>query len=312
MNLHQLEYLVALDEHKSFSKAAEACFITQATLSTMIKKLEEELGLVLFDRKSSPVITTDYGKEILKEARKVLFHTQRMRDRSHEIRGVVEGTLRLGIIPTVAANLLHRVLPPILKKYPGLTIRVQEITTANILNKIKSGDLDAGIISTPYLGSDLEEEILYYEKLMVYGAGSTARQRFSSPYELNKQHLWLLEKGNCISDQILNVCQLTEKKMSGNLNFHPNSFESLLNIVDTMKGLTLIPELYVMDLDRKRKKNVHDFVAPFPVREISLVFARPYARQRILSAVATEIRHIICPLLQTTKLKNKDMMIAQI
>lgn len=312
MNLQQLEYLIALDRHKNFSKAAEACFITQATLSTMIKKLEAELNLVLFDRKTSPVITTDEGKAIIKEATKVVYHVERLRQRSTEIRGVVEGKVNLGVIPTVASNLLHRILPKLLSKYPRLFINVQELPTAAILAKIKSNELDAGIVSTPLPELDLEMEVLYFEKLMVYGAGSSQRQRFSSPHELSKEHLWLLQKGNCISDQILNVCQLAEKKMVGNLNFQPNSFESLLNLVDEMKGLTLIPELYFLDLDKSRKKNVHDFVAPFPVREISLVYARPYARQRILSAVSTEIRKTICPILQTTKLRKRDMTIAKI
>jgi len=312
MNLQQLEYLVALDRHKSFSKAAEACFITQATLSTMIRRLEQELDLVLFDRKTSPVITTDDGKEILKVAKKILYHSERLRQRSSEIRGVVEGDLRLGVIPTVAANLLHRILPLLLKKYPRLIIHVQEVTTATILSKLKNNELDAGIISTPLSLLDLESELLYYEKLLVYGSGSAPRQRFSSPHELSKEQLWLLEKGNCISDQILNVCQLAEKKRIQNLHFQPNSFDSLLNIVDEMKGLTLIPELYVLDLDRARKKNVHDFVAPFPVREISLVYARPYARQRVLAAVTETIRKTIQPKLQTSVLRNKDMIIAQI
>ena len=312
MNLQQLEYLIALDRYKSFSKAADACFITQATLSTMIKRLEQELDLVLFDRKTSPVITTDYGKEIIKEAKKIVYHAQRLRERSSEIRGVVEGVLRLGVIPTVAANLLHRVLPAILKKYPRLFIQVEEITTAAILTQIKNNELDAGIVSTPLRHADLEEELLYYEKLMVYGSGSSPHQRFSSPHELGKEDLWLLEKGNCITDQILNVCQLSGKKMVNNLSFHPNSFESLIHLVDQMKGLTLLPELYVYDLDKRRKKNVYDFVAPYPVREISLVYSRPYARQGILSAVSDEIRKRIRPELQTSKLKNREMTIAQI
>lgn len=312
MNLQQLEYLVALDRHKSFSKAAEACFITQATLSTMIRKLEEELDLVLFDRKTSPVITTDYGKEILKEARKILYHAERLKHVSTEIRGVIEGELRIGVIPTVAANLLHRILPYLLKKFPRLSIHVHELTTTAILTKIKNNELDGGIISTPYGGMDLASELLYFEKLLVYGSGSSNRQRFTSPQELRKEQVWLLEKGNCISDQILNVCQLTEKKWNQNLHFQPNSFDTLLNIVDEMKGLTMIPELYVLALDKRRRKNVRDFVCPFPVREISLVFARPFARQRVLAAVSDEIRKIIQPELQTGHLRKKDMLIAQI
>ena len=140
MNLQQLEYIVALDKYKSFSKAAESCFITQATLSTMVKKLEEELDVVLFDRKTNPIITTDCGQELIKEAQEILIHSHRLKEYSSQIRGKIEGELKIGVIPTVAGNLLHRVLPKILAKYPQLKLIIQEITTENIVQKLKMGE----------------------------------------------------------------------------------------------------------------------------------------------------------------------------
>lgn len=312
MNLQQIEYIVALDKYKSFSKAAEACFITQATLSTMIKKLEEELGVVIFDRKTHPVITSDIGQEMIAEAKKVLFHSQRLREMSSILKGKIEGTLRVGVIPTIAGNLLHRILPQLLEKYPNLLLNVQEITTQNIVSKLKIGELDIGIVSTPLpKNNELEEEVLYYEKLMVYGAFYPTAGKYLSPRDMVNEDIWLLEQGNCLSDQVMNICALNPKKVNANLNFHPNSFDSLINIVDSLKGLTLIPELYFMDLPKEKKANVIDFHAPYPVREVSLVYHRPYAKERLIQALAQEIKAIISPILQTTSLLNSEMLIAK-
>ena len=120
-----------------------------------------------------------------------------------------------------------------------------------------------------------------------------------------------MEEGNCLTDQIINVCSLNPKKINSNLIFSPNSFETLINIVDKLKGLTLIPELFYNDLSEERKKNIKDFSSPFPVREISIVFHRPYAKSRLIEALSHEIKEIISPLLDTSNLKNSEMIIAK-
>jgi LysR family hydrogen peroxide-inducible transcriptional activator len=311
MNLQQLEYIIALDNYKSFSKAAEACFITQATLSTMVKRLEEELDVVLFDRKTNPIITTDCGKEIIEEAKKVVFHKNYLVELAHQVKGKIEGEIKIGIIPTIASNLLHRILPVIFHKYPNLRIRIEETTTQNVLDKLKKMEIDVGIVSTPLNHSEIEEEILYYEKLLVYGANQKNRN-YRTPKEIDVEKLWLLQQGNCITDQIIDLCSLNNKMVYENLKFQPNSFETLLNLVDEFNGLTLIPELYYLDLPLAKKEKVSDFKSPFPVREISLVYHRPFAKLRLINALSIEIRNIILPFLQTSKLKNKDMQIAKI
>jgi LysR family hydrogen peroxide-inducible transcriptional activator len=312
MNFQQLEYIVALEKYRSFSKAAETCYITQATLSTMVKKLEQELGIVIFDRRTNPIIITDLGKSILEEAKKVLFHSNNLRLISSETKGIIAGELRVGVIPTVASNLLHRILPAILEKYPLLKLTIEEITTDAIIRKLKMGELDAGMLSTPLKKSDLEEDVLYYEKLLVYGKVKLMETSFLKPTDIMNENIWMLERGNCLTDQIINVCSLNPKKINANLNFHPNSFDSLLNIVDTLEGLTLIPELYYEDLSIERKSFVKNFTSPFPVREISLVFHRPYAKLRLINAISEEIKRMIVPILQTSKLKNSEMLIAKI
>jgi LysR family hydrogen peroxide-inducible transcriptional activator len=312
MNLQQLEYIAAVDRLKSFSKAAEACHITQATLSTMIRKLEDELGVVLFDRKTSPIITTDCGKEIIAESRTILFHANRLKILAADSRGRVAGTLKLGIIPTIAANLLHRLLPVLMEKYPDLHLQVEEITTANIIRELKAGTLDAGIVSTPLNQSEIEEDILYYEKLLVYGNMAAGETRFLSPKDISNERIWLLEQGNCLSGQVMQLCALHGRPQEANLQFQPNSFDSLLNMVDTMDGLTLLPELYVFDMPEDRKLRVHDFSPPFPVREISLIYHRPYAKLRLLEVLGSEIIQAVKGDLQTTSLRSSEMNIARL
>jgi LysR family transcriptional regulator, hydrogen peroxide-inducible genes activator len=310
MNLQQFEYIVALDNFKSFSKAAEHCYITQATLSTMVKKLEIELDTVIFDRTANPIITTDAGKEIVEEAKKILFHSQNLKQKTINSRGKTEGELKIGIIPTIAGSLLPRLLPVIFQKYPKFKLLIKEVTTQTIVQQLKSGELDAAIVSTPLEKEELEEEILYYEKLLVYGKLSHSKTKFALPKDLNKEKVWLLEEGNCLSNQIINICSLNKKQLHENLDFKPTTFETLLNLVDKLSGLTLIPELYYLDLPEDKKSKVIDFQAPYPVREISIVFHRPYTKIKLVNALAKEIRQNICPILKTSQLKNSELLIA--
>jgi len=311
MNLQQLEYIVALDKHKSFSKAADACFITQATLSTMVKKLEDELDMIIFDRKTNPIITTDCGKEIIEEAKKILIHSHNIKDLPSRLKDKIEGELKIAVIPTIASNLLHRIIPQLLKKYPHLKLNIQEITTGNIINQLKTGEIDVGIVSTPLPKNDFEEEILYYEKLMVYGKIKNSQMKYLSPKDIAYEKIWLLEQSNCLSNQIINVCSLSPKKLNTNLDFKPNSFDSLINMVDSTNGLTLIPELYFKDLAKQKKSKVINFKSPYPVREVSLIYNRPYAKLRLIKALGEEIKQIILPILDTSTLKNKEMIIAK-
>lgn len=311
MNLQQLEYIVALDKFKSFSKAAEACFVTQATLSTMVKRLEEELDMVIFDRKTSPILTTDCGQEIVAEAQKMVFHAAKLKQMSAELKGKIEGEIRLGVIPTIAGNLLGACIPHILSKYPGLKLKVKELTTANIIAELKSGELDAGIVSTPLQAHEFEEIVLYYEKLAVYGRPKVSDKALLSPFDIQQEQIWLLEDGNCLSDQIVNLCSLLPKHQGSQFDFSPSSFDSLLNIVDSMGGLTLLPELFYLQLPPERKAKLLDFEAPFPVREVSLIYHRPYAKLRLVEALSREIQAMISPILQTSKIKNSEMLIAK-
>jgi len=311
MNLQQLEYIVALDQHRSFSKAADVCCVTQATLSTMVKKLEEELNVVLFDRKTNPTLTTDSGREVVDLAKEIVLLSRLLKQTAAQINDTVVGQISIGLIPTIAGNLLHRILPIFQKKYPKLEVHVFEYPTQTILQKIKSNELDVGILSTPIPNLELEERILYYEKLMIYGSNASNLKRYSSPSELQNESIWLLEEGNCLSDQVVNLCALKAKKSMNNFHFKPNTFDSLVNMVNHLKGLTLLPELYYLDASSEQKKQFQDFEGPIPVREISMVFHRPFAKLRIIQAMENEIKAAILPILSTKNAKNSDLLIAQ-
>ena len=309
MNLQQLEYIIALDRTKSFSKAAEMCFVTQATLSTMVKRLEEELEVVIFDRKSNPIVTTDCGQDIIDIAKKVVFHTNQIRNLAFQVKGKIEGQISIGVIPTIANSLLEIIIRPLINKYPDLQLKVIEITTDNILRQLKEGSIDAGIIATsPRHLADFEAEILYYEELLLFG--NTDKQRkFFMPEEVVKNKVWLLEEGHCLRDQIISLCSLKQKKTNENFQFEANSIETLLNMVDNFGGLTLVPELYVKQMTRERREKVIAFKAPHPVREVSLIYYRPYAKYRLTQLLSGEIRALVKPLLSTANIKNSEQVI---
>ncbi len=311
MNLQQLEYIIAVDRLHSFSKAAEYCHVTQATLSAMVKKLEEELGVVLFDRKAKPVLTTDCGEEIVQEAKKVIHHSNELVSLSKTVQGHISGKIKIAVIPTIASSLLPLIIEPIIKKYPELELNIVEVTTDEILHSLKEGDTDIGIISTPIEDKTIEENILYYEALWVYGDIQTNR-KYLLPEEIMEYKVWLFEEGHCLREQFVNLCALKAKQnQADKFRFEANSFDTLLNMVDHFGGLTLIPELYVKSMSEERRKKVRPFRKPIPVREVSLVYYRSFARARIVQALTAEIIQLVKKELSTQNYKNSDMIIAQ-
>jgi LysR family transcriptional regulator, hydrogen peroxide-inducible genes activator len=312
MNLQQLEYLIAVDKTGSFSKAADLCFVTQATLSTMVKRLEEELDIVLFDRSSSPVLTTDAARPVIELAQKAVAAVNGIREVSGLMKGKVEGRIKLGVIPTVANSVLPLIMKSLLVKYPDLVLEIREITTQSILKQLKSGEIDAGLLSTPVKeGDGFVEQVLYYEALFVYGKPVSNVKKFVMPKEIVKEKIWLLEEGHCLREQFVNLCSLKKKRMGDQLIFESNSFDTLLNMADEFGGLTVLPELYVRSMSPERKKKVFQFVAPYPVREISLMVSRPFVKSRLVQVLADEIKGVILPLLITESIKKSDQVIVR-
>ena len=307
MNFQQLEYIIAVDRLKHFLNAAERCNVTQATLSAMVKKLEAELDIVLFDRKKQPVVTTEQGLEIINRAKQILSLRDELLEFKKNDQNNISGRLRLGVIPTIANSLLPKILPPILANYPDLTLDIIEVTTENIMHKLKNDQLDAGILATPLNNEQYEEEILYYESMMVYGI-KDRNKKYISPKNLEGKQNWLLEEGNCFRNQSITFCKLKNKALQpSNLKFEGNSFETLLNLTDQFGGYTLIPELYHQTLPLERKDKSLLFEKPFPVREVSLVHYRSYTKKRAIEAIADQIKTVMHGQLITEKLQPQDL-----
>ncbi len=312
MNLQQIDYILAVERFKNFTKAAEYCHVTQATLSAMIKKLEEELGIIIFDRKQSPIITTDIGSQIIQEAHHMAHHHRILRDKAKNNQVKIEGTIKMGIIPTIANALLPKIIKPLINTYPNLVLEIVEINTPTILEKLRAETIDFGILSTPIENQQMEEEILYYEALLVYGEIDKDKQ-YILPEEIKNHKIWIMEEGHCLRKQFINLCSLKKKELQpGKFNFQANSFDTLLNMVDEFGGLTLIPELYYQTLSKEKMKKVSFFQDPFPVREVSILYLRPYAKKEIILAIADLIRTLIVKSLLSNKYRKNQMSIVSI
>ena len=289
MNIQQLEYILAVDQLKSFSKAADYCHVTQATLSAMVKKLEEQLDIVIFDRKANPIATTENGREILIQAQQVVAHANALLSSSKAINQKVEGRVKMGVIPTIASSMLPLIMKYLVEKYPLLYLEIYEVTTNQLIKDLRSGKLDIGILSTPIASTEVETELLYVEDLYLYGHLSTGEKKLQKSV-LSQQRMFLLQEGHCLRDQIIQLCDLKKQKsLPPNLSVESNTFDTLLNLVDEFSGLTVLPALYVGQMSEARKSHLIDLTDGALTREVSLAYYRPYAKRNILNRLKAEI-----------------------
>lgn len=293
MNLQQLEYIIAVDTHRHFSKAAEASFVTQPTLSMMIQKLEEELGVKIFDRTQLPVQPTEIGKTIINQARVAVAQVNQIKEIIQEEKGIIKGVFRLGIIPTISPYLLPKLMHIHQFNMPDVRILISEQTTDQILQNLANGTLDAGILATPLNDDRVREIPLYYEKFYAYVSPKDALyvRNALDETDLNHSKLWLLDEVHCFRTQILHLCQIKKRKNTQSvLSFEAGSINTLINIVDENNGITVIPEMAIASLNEEQKKNVRPFKNSTPVREISLVTRTDFLRERLLAIIEEEIR----------------------
>ncbi len=293
MNIQQLEYLIAVDKFKHFGKAAQACFITQPTLSAMIQKFEDELDVKVFDRTTHPIRTTDVGVEIINQARKVIDAVNELRDKADQLKNVIGGKITLGIIPTVSSFILPTEIFDFLGRNGKIEMNIKELTTEGIIKGLKSGELDAGIISTPYEGaSEFYQDFLFNEELMIYSSVlDDAKDSYVVPEEIDVEKVWLLEEGNCLRTQFENICQIKENSLKPkNLEFLASSIHTLIQLVDRVGGITIIPELAKSQLTEGQKKKVNRFRKPYPFREVSIIYYKPTYKQRIIDELIDSIR----------------------
>jgi LysR family transcriptional regulator, hydrogen peroxide-inducible genes activator len=287
MNFQQLEYILAVEEHGSFSKAAEARFVSQPALSMMVQKLEEELDLKIFDRSKQPILATDGGLAVLAQARAILHEASKLYEVTRQQRETLSGDLSIGIIPTLAPYLLPLFLKPFLEKYPAVHLKIHEHTTTALVEKLKKGKLDAGLLATPLPQANLNETPLFYEPFYVY-SHDEYEKNFMLPEDLNPDELWLLEEGHCLRSQILNLCEL-RRKSNAQLEFEAGSIDTLIKMVDHQRGVTIVPELATLTMTREQRRRLRPFADPVPVREVSLATHRDAVKRSLLEALRQEV-----------------------
>lgn len=290
MTLTQLEYVVALDTHRHFMLASEKCFVTQPTLSMQIQKLEEELGVKIFDRTKQPVIPTEIGARIITQARVILREAAVVPQIIAEQKDTMAGEIRIGIIPTLTPYLLPSLFKNIREKYPKVNLVVREIITEDVVQELKNNKLDCGIVVTPLKDLSIKEDVLFYEELFVYVSKKNALvdKKYVLPTDIDPSQLWLLEEGHCFRSQILNLCEL-RKHSNLSFKYETGNIETLKRMVDKSDGLTILPELAVMEFSPAQMKLVKHLKEPSPVREVSLVTHRDHLKTRLIKILKEEI-----------------------
>lgn len=287
--LTQLEYIVAVDTYRHFGIAAQKSFVTQPTLSMQIKKAEEELDTILFDRSKQPVIPTDIGVEMIKQARVILREKERLHQVLADFHNNVSGQLRIGIIPTLAPYLLPLFAGDFIRSHPKISLQVKELTTDQITDALQNDLLDVGILVTPLYNDQINEQPLFYEeiKLYVHPKHDFYAKTKVTLDELMGQDLWLLSQGHCFRNQMINLCAIHKKEKSALLPFEyeGGSLEALKRLVDKEGGFTLVPELATQE----QGENIRSIAAPSPLREVSLVYVRNFAKTKALELLREHI-----------------------
>lgn len=294
MTIQQLEYILAVDQCRHFAKAAEFCRVTQPTLSMMIQKLEDELGIKLFDRSVQPVKPTAAGVKVIAQARSVLHQAALIKDIVKEEEQSLKGAFRLAVLPTIAPYLFPRFLQHLAEQHKELDIRIQEMQTAPTLAALQNGEIDAAIIANEPLESNLEGTLLFYEEFFCYVSKKEAvyRKNLIRTADISDERLWLLDEGHCFRDQLMRFCQREQVKLH-QAAYHLGSLETFMHMVESGYGMTFIPELATLQLCPEQKDLVRTFAIPRPTREIYFVTRKDFVRFALSKLLIEHIRESV-------------------
>lgn len=313
MTITQLEYVVAVATYKSFVAAAEKCFVTQPTLSMQIQKLEDELGVKLFDRNKHPIAITAMGEAIVQQAQTILAECEKINELIQTQQSTVSGTFRIAVIPTIAPYLLPGLLESYHKDYPEVKLLVNEMETNEILVALKNNEIDAALLSTPLEENSIKEYPLFTEPLVAYFAeGEPAlKKRLISPDDIALDRIWLLNEGHCLRNQVLDLCSDQVKKMQKErpYKYESSNVETLRKMVDKNKGLTILPELATTEFDEDRFERVRYFESPEPVREISVVTSGHFVKLTLLQTIIDSVLKLIPEKMRVQKGNRKILRI---
>lgn len=311
MTLTQLEYVVAVATYKSFVAAAEKSFVTQPTLSMQIHKLEEEFNVKLFDRNKHPIECTEIGEEIVKQAKVILAEAAKIQEVIHKSQGTVSGTFRLGIIPTLSPYILPQLLENHARQFPDLKLIVTEMQTNELLQLLKADELDSALLSTPLEDNKIKEYPLFYESLVAYFGKDEEglKKRMVAPEDIDMKKIWMLNEGNCLRNQIMNLCSdhIAQLQESRPYNYESGNVETLRKMVDKNGGVTILPELATFDFSETQSEFVRYFQDPEPVREISLVTNNHFVRYSVLQTLMDELLNLVPEKMRVQK-KNRKVL----
>lgn len=295
MTITQLHYVLAVAEHQNFTKAAQHCFVTQPTLSMQVQKLEEQLNVQIFDRGKKPIELTNVGRKIVAQAKNIVAEAERINDIVDKEKGFVGGEFRLGIIPTVMPTLLPMFLKTFIKKYPKVKLKIEELTTEEIIQRINDGHLDAAIAATPLKIENIKERALFYEPFVGYIPANhrLKNKKTIEVSDLDTNDMLLLEDGHCFREGVLNLCKTLNKADDEKFQLESGSIEMLVKLANEGMGMTLLPYLNTLDLKEKEQKNLHYFAPPSPAREVSLIYSKNELKIQIINAIHGAISAII-------------------
>lgn len=299
MRRSQLAYILAVDQFRSFSKAADACFVTQSTLSALVAKFEQQIDITLFDRKTKPITVTPEGEKILLHLKRINREFQLLDEGVNQLKGYDAGQLNIACIPTVAPYLFPLILNQLSLTYPRVDFTVSEFTTEIVVEQLLTGAIDIGIVSTPLEHKELLEFPLYHEDFLLYDCGqssSTAKSYAVSDIDIDR--LWLLEEGHCMRNQVGKICELRQQqKINGNLTYSCGSIFSLIEMVKQHVGITLLPRLALANNPQIDERYLYPLQGTAPVREIGLVTHQNFVKRGIIKDLVQLVQGAVRPYL---------------
>ncbi len=295
MTISQLKYVLAVAEYQNFTVASEHCFVTQPTLSMQIQKLEDELGIQIFNRGKKPIQLTEIGKKIVEQAKTIVDESNRINDIVDQQKGFIGGEFKVGIIPTIVPTLLPMFLKTFLKKYPKVNLIIEELTTEEIVKKLTESHIDAAIAATPLENEAIKERVLYFEPFVGFIPENHRlyNQKNIDVDDLELSDILLLEDGHCFKASVLNLCKAYKNDSSSPFQLDSGSFNTLIKLSKENMGMTLLPYLHTLDLNEMDQKHLREFNSPAPAREVSLIYHKSQLKMQLIESLKNTIDGII-------------------
>ena len=300
MTITQLEYVIAVSKHGSFTKASEKCHVTQPTLSMQVQNLEEELKIKIFIRGAKPIQLTEVGKKVVEQADIIIREALKMKDIVSYEKNYIGGEFKLGIIPTIT-TILPMFLKKFNKKYPNVNLKIIELNSDTLINQILTGDIDGGITSTPLNHNNINEIPLYYEPFVAYIPTKNKLSEIDNLKieDLEYSSILTLEERHCFAKQTSKIF----KNINQNFDFNIGSFETLIHLSDQGFGITLLPILYSKTLSEEKIKKLKYFKEPEPARQVSIIFSKNKLKSPIINVLSNLIENISRTLIKTNNVK---------